>query len=256
MGGALTYRLGLVGIGTSPGLPAPNPPFANVMWLSGFEGTDASTTIPYEGHIAGITVTANGNAQIDTGQKKFGSSSLQLDGNGDYVSSADNNNWTPSTGGFCAEAWIRFDPGANLSLNHTIMSQYNATGGHRSWIFSYFGTAGELRFYATNNESSITLQVGYAWVPSTGVWYHVAAERSSLAPGTYRLYIDGAKVAKTTSGLATAIANTAAPFQVGATATPSDYFHGWIDEARFTNGLSVYETDGTFTVPAAAFPRS
>ena len=37
---------------------------------------------------SGKTITANGDAQISTAQKKFGTGSLLLDGTGDYASPA------------------------------------------------------------------------------------------------------------------------------------------------------------------------
>ena len=231
-------------------------PFANVKWLSGFGGSDGSTTIPYEGSIGGMTASVNGNAQIDTAQAKFGSSALYLDGTGDYVSSADNANWTPSIGGCCVEAWIRFDPSANLSNSHTIIAHYNATGNQRSWYLRHDGPTGELQFAVSDTGITNSVQVSHVWTPSVSVWYHVAAERSSLSPSTYRLYIDGTMVDKNTSGEGFGINNSTAALTVGALGSPGDYFHGWIDEARFTNGLSVYETDAGFTVPSAAFPRS
>jgi hypothetical protein len=33
-------------------------------------------------------------------------------------------------------------------------------------------------------------------------------------------------------------------------------FGGWIDELRITKGVARYASDGGFTVPTAAFPRS
>ncbi len=58
-----------------------DPFSSSVVLLSGFEGTDGSTTFLDESP-AGRALTANGNAQIDTAQFKFGASSLLLDGQG------------------------------------------------------------------------------------------------------------------------------------------------------------------------------
>lgn len=77
-------------------------------------GADASTTFTDE---SGKTWTANGNAQIDTAQSVFGGASGLFDGTGDFISSADSNDWQ-FDGGSNSNEWtadfrIRFngDPG-------------------------------------------------------------------------------------------------------------------------------------------------
>ena len=72
--------------------PAPNPPFSNVTLLSGFEGADMSTSFTDESEDARI-ISGFGNAQIDTAQFRFGSSSLLLDGTGDFLTLPDSDDW-------------------------------------------------------------------------------------------------------------------------------------------------------------------
>ena len=48
------------------------------------DGTDGSQSF-YDSSPSGHTITAYGQAQVDTGVVKFGSGSLLLDGNGDYL---------------------------------------------------------------------------------------------------------------------------------------------------------------------------
>src|SRR3990167_5725818 len=61
------------------------------------DGVDAATTFTDE---IGKAVTANGNAQIDTAQKKFGTASGLFDGTGDYLSLADSDDWNFGAGDF------------------------------------------------------------------------------------------------------------------------------------------------------------
>ena len=68
--------------------------------VTGFE--EASTR-------PGKTLTANGDAQISTAQKKFGTGSLLLDGTGDYVSLASTNDFGFGTGAFSINFWVRLD---------------------------------------------------------------------------------------------------------------------------------------------------
>lgn len=71
------------------------------------DGTDGSTTFSDNG-VTGHTVTANGNAQIDTAQSKFGNASGLFDGTGDYLTIPDHADWNFGTGNFTIDAWIRF----------------------------------------------------------------------------------------------------------------------------------------------------
>jgi hypothetical protein len=66
--------------------------FASVGLLLGFAGSDGSSTFADEGP-TGHTVTANGNAQIDTAQFTFGASSGLFDGNGDFLTAPDHADW-------------------------------------------------------------------------------------------------------------------------------------------------------------------
>lgn len=230
--------------------------FNYVMFLAGFEGADASTSLGNSQGKVANAMTAVGNAQIDTAQFKFGSSSILLDGSGDYVSLADNYYWSPLLSGCAAEAWVRFHPSANLTLGHVIMAQYNTAGSNRSWTFQY--NNGNLVFSSSVDGITNVTQVFGAWAPSVSTWYHVVGARSAIDPGTYRLFIGGAMLAKATGGASGNFFPANAILTVGARGTPSDYFHGWIDEPRFINGYCPpeYDSDAGFTPPVAAFPRS
>jgi hypothetical protein len=71
-------------------------------------GSDASTTFT-DNAFGGLghTWTANGNAQIDTAQSKFGGASGLFDGNGDYISTPDSDDFFFSAGDFTFDTWVR-----------------------------------------------------------------------------------------------------------------------------------------------------
>ena len=75
-----------------------------------FDGADTSTTITDE---SGKTWTPAGTAQIDTAQYKW-TSSLLLDGNSDYISTPDHDDFNVGSGDFTIDFWVRFNsvPGA------------------------------------------------------------------------------------------------------------------------------------------------
>ena len=56
-----------------------------------------------------MVVTLSGNTQISTSQYKFGSSSIRLDGTGDYITVTDNGNFDFGTNDFTIEWWQRLD---------------------------------------------------------------------------------------------------------------------------------------------------
>ena len=67
---------------------------ANTKLLLHMTGADTSTSFPDTSiGSAAHTVTANGDAQVDTAIKKWGTGSLLLDGTGDYLSIPDSADW-------------------------------------------------------------------------------------------------------------------------------------------------------------------
>lgn len=243
----------------SPGLPAPNPDFSNVLLLAGFNGADGSTTITDESSYARGSASIAGDAQIDTAVTKYGSGALLLDGTGDWVSWPDHGDWDiSSTVNFQLELWLRWAAGANLSAGYTLMSQYNASADERAYRLRY-ETDGTLKFdYSADTVNNITA-VSAAWSPSTEVFYHVAYSRVG---GVSRLFVDGVKLAQSSVSNFDP-AGSDAPFRIGAHESGgagTSLFNGHIDEVRFTKILTgsastqLYTAD--FTPPTSAFPRS
>jgi hypothetical protein len=72
-----------------------------LLTLNGTNG--ATSTVDEAGS---HTITFNGNAQLSTGQKKFGTASLLLDGSGDYLDVSQDSKFN-LTGDFTIECWIR-----------------------------------------------------------------------------------------------------------------------------------------------------
>lgn len=215
-----------------------DPYFSNVILLMGFDGADASTAFTDESSY-GHSVTANGNAQIDTAQSKFGGSSLLLDGSGDYLSLADQALWDLGSADFTVECWVRPNAVSGRFLRQD--GGYSAAAG---WVLMWESNSLRFNTYATS-QLQVYETVG-SWTGPTGQWYHLAADRSG---STWRAYRDGVMVAKATrSG---AIAGSNQPLIIG-----GPDCNGWMEEVRITKGVARYASDGGFTPPTAAFPRS
>jgi hypothetical protein len=139
--------------------------------------------------------------------------------------------------------------------SQTFVTQWGSTAADQA--FAAYIESGSLKFRATNPSNS-AVDLAYSWTPSLGVWYHICFERDGT--GKVRIYIDGAMVASHASSLAFDFKNSTSGLAIGAIGTtasfPSFDFNGWLDEWRITKGVARYASDGGFTVPAAAYPRT
>jgi hypothetical protein len=118
---------------SKPTAVAPTDPnFADVVLLLHMDGANGGTSFPDNSNSA-HTVTAVGNANTNTSVKKFGTASLQEDGNGDYLSIPDSSDFDIglpvgySNEPFTIEFWAR--------LNSTGGTQMflGKGGGSASW---------------------------------------------------------------------------------------------------------------------------
>ena len=237
------------GSGTSGGLPAAgNPDFSNVVLLSGFEGTDGATSFDDESAV-NATITAAGNAQIDTSEAKFGSSSLLLDGTGDYVSFPDNVNYelggTMASVDFTAEAWVYLNT-SGTSI-YTIFSKRPTSGNATEWQLAV--SNGNIVFTAwrTGGIAEINI-VTTLTIPRFG-WCHIAVMRQG---SDFYVFLDGEPVGNATA--VNAITTSSNPLAIGRDRAFGRFWLGWIDEVRISRE-AFYPTTG-FIPPTAAFPRS
>lgn len=215
---------------------------SNVLLIN-FDGVDGATTTTDQATNKAITFA--GNAQIDTAQSKFGGGSLLLDGTGDYLTLADSDDFSFTSGKFTVECWVRF----NSVADATFLSKWTTSATTAEWSFRYVSNSLTFYYYDTTN----TLRtVAGSWTPSTNTWYHVAVDRD--ASNVARVYVDGAMLGKAT--LSQAIANRAEGLRIGAlNHTTPQALNGWLDSIRVTKGVSRYESDAGYTVPTAAFSR-
>jgi len=184
----------------------------------------------------GKAVTAYGNAQQSTVQKKFGISSGIFDGNGDYLEILNTTDFQFGTNSYAFEAWVYLN---SLGKIHRIFYKGTTLGS-------------SIRFSVS---SSNVLQAAHAGTIitggttlTTGQWYHVALSRVSLT-NTINIWLNGQLEA--TSNLATGSVNTTDPLSVGGIAgTTLDSLNGYIDEVRVSN-ISRYTAN--FAVPTSAF---
>lgn len=218
-----------------------DPYFSSVKLLCGFEGTNGQTTFTDESASA-RTITRQSTAQISTAQAKFGGSSLLLNGSSDYLTCAHSTDFEFGSGQYTIEFFVRFSSTGDTAF----LGQLD--GSATGWLFSK-ATNG-LQLFADNGAG----QTGVGWSPSTNTWYHVCVDRDS--GGATRSYVDGVMKQKATgtNAMSAAASASLAIGRYGPSAIW--YLNGYMDELRITKGVARYASDGGFTAPTAAFPRS
>lgn len=168
------------------------------------------------------TITAYGDAQIDTAQSKFGGSSALFDGTGDYLDC--NEPIIPADSDFTIECWVR-TPSTPISDNYFVISQFSASGEGRNGL-SFNQSLGKFR-YVANGSNQVLLDSTTSYAANT--WYHLAVVRNG---DDYTLYVDGTSEATDNSGMS--LDQTVNCF-IGNRNGTDDYHNGHIDEVRISN---------------------
>lgn len=190
-----------------------------------------------------------GTAQLDTAQKEFGSASLLLDGNSDYVSVPHSDDWAYGTGNFTVDCWFRC-PSFSAADSYAIVTQ-GATSGT---IFTFRigdNNAAEKKFYFLALSGGVTKAeyLSDAVTLNVDTWYHVAVVRNGTS---LKIYLDGTSINLTEN---TAIGDndtgdTDTALFVGAR-NSDEYFNGWIDELRISKGIARWTAN--FTPPTSEY---
>lgn len=235
----------------NPVPPPSDPYYANVSLLLHFDGSNGSTVFKDSGP-NNLAVTANGSANITTGDYKYGTGSLAVVGSTSRVQVASNPLFAFGTGNFTAETWVKFNAipsgagGAGSAANaETSLFNVNVSGG---FAFYYAGTGGYYSVYnslvVSNRQSN---QLVSAWSPTVGQWYHIAVSRSGTS---LKIFIDGNQI-----GSATSSTNYAQGIlQIGGSSDAAASSNILLDETRFTKPIARYTAN--FTPPSGPFPNS
>jgi len=173
-------------------------------------------------------------ANISTTQKKFGNSSVYLDGD-DLVRTAVNPSFAFGTGDFTIEGWVYL----------TAINQYDNIfdmrhSGSTTHIDVYFdGSPLRLRYYVNGGERFTS-----DTAVSLNTWTHLALVRSS---GTTKLYQQGTSVGSYSDSTNL----SSGQLHLGGRYSNQNFAEGYFDEVRVSN-MARYTSN--FTAPTAAFP--
>ena len=221
--------------------------YPQVAALLHFDGVNGSTTIT-DNSKNNLTVTATNGASISTAQSKFGGASALFDGTNDYLSIASNSVFD-LLGDYTIEFWAYSSNFASGGYLHRAFYT-TGTGTWSGLSFSIRGMSSNIRFYfyATTSANEQKIDVS---LPSNNAWHHFAMVKSGT---TGTVYVDGTLAGTITSLNTPAASSQTLRIGVWDYSAASEYFNGYIDELRITNGYARYT--GNFTPSTTAFSNT
>lgn len=219
-----------------------------------FEGANNSTTITDDAATP-LSWSCVGGAKISTADYKFGSSSLVLDGSGDYVTTT---GLTSLGSVWTAEIFVKSaDIGSNVAKQ---VFQFINGSGYGFDVMLAKNTAGapdstttRLRVYISSNGTSANVANNIYSTTSlgtdiSGAWHHV---RCTFDGAAYKFYWDGSLVLTIPSSLSVCAFSSVSIG--GNSSVPAQTLAGYVDSFLLT---SVVRNTGNFTVPTQDFLTS
>ena len=235
-------------------------PFAgNTVICANFNGVDAATAFTESARSEPAVFI--GNAQLDTAQFNFATSSLLLDGTQDAITfGTDAADWAAygptNTDDFTVEAFVRFAVLPTVGNQMTIAA-YRFTDATQ-WEFEVHNNAGT---YQLRGRRGAAVLLTGTITPVINTWYHAALQVRGSGTNIDLLWA-GNRVATGNSGgtgLTSVSGTKEFPITVGGyddtiggiPSTITKSFNGHIDDFRYTVGTARYGSGATYTVPAS-----
>jgi len=234
------FRAAIIGAAAPPPGPAPETPYTETYLLVHSDDPNGSVVFLDSSQYA-RTISATGDVNHATAQKKFRATSMEFDGAGDY--------WQ------IAQAVI----GKNittLSIDMWVYMTASNTATDRAVIIgdSEPAAASSYLSFGTDNNDKLVLRwwdgasktaVSGGSVPLS-TWTHIAV---SVDAGAISLYIDG--VTQTITGATTLTARTGEVGKLTVGVSNNVYYNGYIDELRVLVGAAPWAAN--FTPPTAPY---
>jgi hypothetical protein len=219
------------------------PLITNLMFLSGFPGADASTTITDESNRS-VVFTANGNAQIDTSQSMFGGTSLQILSGGGSISTP-NATWNDlESRDSTVEGFFRLDA---ISSRQILCGKSNVGASSVTWIEVSAGN--KLQYLAGTFPGGLTMTSTTSVTATTWTHFAVTIQYNGVNY-TRRLFLAGNLEATATGA---AIGNVSSQFCFGkAGLFGSLGMNGRLDECAIWHECRY---TASFTPPASPLAR-
>ncbi len=210
------------------------------------DGADTSTIFTDASPSAHGNATIGGTAQVDTAQKVFGTGSLLLDGNSDYLQYADSADWYYGTSAFTIDFRVRFavlPTNGNLAIicgqrdgggvDYSQLALRNTTG---TYTWEYVAGVGGVEQITVSEVTTIAINT----------WYHIALIRTG---NDFKFFQAGTQVGSTHTD-SSEVPNVGAVLWIGQW-NSGNYLNGWIDELRVSKGIARWTAN--FTPPTRAY---
>ncbi len=213
----------------------------NFLGTSNWSSVRSFTTssLPTVGLVAYYPFNGNANDESGNGNNgtvysasltldRFGNSNkaYSFDGNGDYISVADNDLFTFGSSSFSIALWTKI----SLTTGTYYIMGHDEGGGNRNkWILWYSNT---ILFLHVNSPSTIgyTVIAYNNWVVDENKWYFITLIRNN---DTFSIYINGQN--EVSASDSRAIPDPNAPLRIGNAEGNTRYFKGNLDDIRIYN---------------------
>lgn len=189
----------------------------------------------------GHTVTKNNMFFSDA---KVGNGCIVLDGNSDYLSIPDSDDWFFGTGDFTIDFWANI---GRLTASYSVIPLYRqyvtSVANTNIW---WEPTAGKLEFYSAVTGVGVMARYHVVWTPTVNTWYHLAFVRNG---SNFYMFIDGVSqtLVVTTAISTNSLPNIASALDIGRywDGGGSDFLNGYIDELRVSKGIARWTSGFT-----------
>lgn len=229
---------------------AGDPSWSQVQLLADFEGADGATTYT-ELSDNGLAATFVNQAEIDTADSNFGSSSALFDGTGDQVTFPNDVALEFGSVDWTVEFFFEMD---SLLTNPEVkyLAGHHGTAGNQPWAMTLqadgFSTQRGRVFIEGFPEVFTINQTTLA----INTWYHVCIERTG---SNYYVGINGFREFSNTGVLSGAMETSDVAVMLGdnPNVTHDSELDGHIDDMRITIGSNRYDlaNNSTYTVPTS-----
>ncbi len=123
-----------------------------------------------------------------------------------YLQAPSRDTWSFGVKPFSICLWLKLN---TLPVGEQMLIAHDEGGGERNkWAFEFL--SGNINFHINNQASASYRIASYPWTPQVGKWHHLAVTRNG---STYKIYVDGVRVATDQNALE--VPNANAPLTIG-----------------------------------------
>jgi hypothetical protein len=221
---------------TPPTIPFRIKPSAVV--IANMDGVDGPSPIPFYSSDDGRTATFYGQAEFDNGFRKFGHSSLKLDGVTDCIGFPHSAELNVGADDFTMEGWFYWTTTPGATAETWAAKADTALSPNTGYEWIWYHNSNQFTFgYTTDGTVATDVYLQTPFSPVAGQWYHLVCERHKDQIFFHR---DGDLLGVHT--LTATIFSDVAEFSIGGyqQGTTSQEFTGHIDGFRFVKGRALY----------------